>query len=87
MSEKQILIGLVEAIGALAERLTGQRLEIRIRDEAGNGSWFYASDAHRWTTIPSHPASCAQNLSVGRPERVSMPADTEISTDTNSTAQ
>ncbi|MGP0042481.1 MAG: hypothetical protein ACLPJW_17555 [Rhodomicrobium sp.] len=54
MNEKQILIGLVEAVSALAEKVTGQRLEIYIRDESGSGAWFYAGDDHRWTTIQDH---------------------------------
>jgi hypothetical protein len=49
MRDKAILIGLLAAVGALAERLTGERLEVGIVDENGNRTWFYASPlSYRW---------------------------------------
>jgi hypothetical protein len=39
LTDRDILIGLTEAIGALAERLAGQELEIKLIDSAGDFIW------------------------------------------------
>jgi hypothetical protein len=49
VTEREILIGLISAIEALAERLTGERLEVKFTDGDGNFMWTRPSGtAVRW---------------------------------------
>jgi hypothetical protein len=43
MKDKEIMKGVLTLVGALAERQTGERLEIGIMDEHGNLTWFYTN--------------------------------------------
>lgn len=47
--EKDLSIALLNAVGALAQRLTGEILAVRIVDSEGHPYWVYASpDAVKW---------------------------------------
>jgi hypothetical protein len=74
--KKQILIGVFEAMGALAGKLTGESLEICVHDEAGRGVWFYVGANHRWINCQENRDEVQHIVSSDRPESVSTLGDT-----------
>jgi hypothetical protein len=67
MTEKEMILTLFKAVGALAERLTGERLEIPIQTE--DGSLVVTSEPGIWKPITQ--ATAAEGRSA---EQVEHPA-------------
>ena len=61
VSDRELMVGVLLAIGALAEKLTGESLEVRLNleEEEGlsKGSWVWGSFGSAETTRWSKPNS------------------------------
>ena len=69
LSENEMLDAIFEAIGALAYRLTGERLVIQVRDRNGSLSRIYSGSNAIWCeTVQSCPSEAD---GVGADEAVS----------------
>lgn len=91
ISDRDLIIGLFEAVGALAERLTGSELEVRIIDsQTGERFWMCTpSDNSRWTSGDGldtravlrapvlDPSECSATHRSSRDEPAAKPAEVE----------
>ena len=65
LSEKDRIVGIFQAVGALAERLTGEKLVVRLTDSEGNSYDVYADTSDTKWQRPSDAA--ASPLGDGAP--------------------
>ena len=65
LSEKDWIVGIFQAVGALAERLTGEKLVVRLTDSEGNSYDVYADTSDTKWQRPSDAA--ASPLGDGAP--------------------
>lgn len=58
LSNSDLLVGLLNAIGGLAYRITGERMILCLRDAEGNIYHIYPNDAHiTWVKSPHEGAA------------------------------
>jgi hypothetical protein len=78
-TDRELLFTLIDAIGALSERLTGERLVIRVSADEGESTDMYASaQNYRWEKInnafssqeQSTQAACERKIALVPQERV-----------------
>jgi hypothetical protein len=80
LTERDWIIGIFDAIGALAERLTGERLVVQLTDSEGKKYRAYRSSSVSWITIAEAPDALQAHVppvvSVALPKEPPMPRDT-----------
>lgn len=72
MTERDLLIGLFNLVGALAERLTGEAFVLAIEDEEGNQHQVYPSNWRVMWARKAEQGPCV-DLSVSSPTLPAQP--------------
>jgi hypothetical protein len=66
-TDREIIVSLFDAIGALAEKLTGERMAIRVDSKSGDFIWLYGGQYVRWLKAGTEETSVCQGQ-LSRPD-------------------
>ena len=62
VSDQDLIVSLFNMVGALAERLTGERLVVAVRDSEGNTDYVCASSYPKIQWVQNAPAACGRQV-------------------------